>query len=353
MVPFAKLQGVPTALVIIAFTGIIIFQRSNEKLKSLVSLCLGGLLFPLIVLVLTIQFGAFEYFWKFYLIGNLEYSSGGSTWRKALQYPGFLAHSGQFLFLFISYAFVIMAALWILIRSGVLLKSTNLLFWFGLIHVITAFYGVIKSGYLFPHYQQFLIIPFGLFSGVVLEAALKTGQWNARQLPILSFVWMLICISPHMLNKLAAVTGYNSLPGIQVRKERLGAPLYISPVSREILKYTQPGDDIALWGWHPSYHLETKLTQATADVIPYRLLTSSPKQKTYQEKYLKDLQTSKPAIFIDLISCQSFWFNDPAHYSHEQIAGLQQFIAQNYQQVITVDDERIFVRKDRLRAVSN
>jgi hypothetical protein len=353
MVPFAKLQGVPTALVIVVFTAIIVFQRSNEKIKSLTSLCMGGLLFPFIVLCLTIQFGAFEYFWKFYLVGNFEYSSGGTTWQKMLHYPGFLAHSGQFLFLFTAYILLIIFALWILIRSGSLFKSTNLLFWFGLIHVLTSFYGVIKSGYLFPHYQQFLIIPLGVFAGALIESTLKTGLWDARKVQLFAWAWMLICISPHMINKLATVTGHASLPGIQVYKQRLGSPLFISPVSREILKYTQPGDNIALWGWHPSYHLETKLTQATADAIPYRLLTPSPKQKTYQEKYLNDLKASRPVIFIDLMSCQSFWFTNPAQYKHEQIAGLQQFISQNYQQVITVDDERIYVLKDRLSVLAN
>ncbi|WAC13989.1 hypothetical protein [Dyadobacter pollutisoli] len=353
MVPFAKLQGVPTALIIVIFTGIILLQRSTQKVKALASLYAGGLFFPLLVLGLTIRYGAFEYFWKFYLVGNSQYSSGESIWQKVLHYPGFLAHSGQFLFLFICYSFLIIFALLILIRSRTLLKSTNLLFWFGLIHIAIAFYAVIKSGYFFPHYQQFLIIPFGIFSGVVMEAALKAAQLNFRKVELLSLAWMLICVSPHVINKLATVTGHASLPGIQIRKEAFGTPLFISPVSREIMKYTRPGDNITLWGWHPAYHLETKLTQATGDAITYRIMTPSPKQKSYLAKYLNDIKASRPTIFIDLMSCQSFWFNDPAQYNHERIASLQQFIAQNYQQVITVDDERIYVLKERLKALSN
>ncbi|MHA4739505.1 hypothetical protein [Dyadobacter sp. MSC1_007] len=348
MVPFAKLQGVPIALVIVIFTGLIILQRSTQKARALASLSVGGLLFPFIVLYFTTQHEAFDYFWKFYVIGNMEYSSGGSIWQKALHYPKFLRQSGQFLFLFMCYVFLIICSLLLLVRSGILFKSMRLLFWFGLVQIMIAFYVIIKSGYLFPHYQQFMIIPLGIFSGVVLEAAMPTIKWNSGKIRLAGLAWMLICLMPHVLNKLATVTRHASLPGVQIRKGELGRPLSISPVSKELLNFTLPGDNMTIWGWHPAYHLETKLPQGTADVVPFRLLTSGPQQKSYQEKYLNDLKTTRPAVFVDLITSHSFWFNDPARYAHEQIAEIHRFVAQNYQQVSAINGERIFVRKDRL-----
>lgn len=349
MVPFAKLQGVPTALVIVVFVGLIVLQRSTKKVIALVSLSAGGLLLPLIVLYFTMRHEAFEYFWKFYMVGNMEYSSGGSIWQKALNYPTFLRQSGQFLFLFISYVFLIICSISLLIRSGILFKSMSALFWWGLVQVMTAFYVVIKSGYLFPHYQQFMIIPLGIFSGVVLEAALPTIRWNSRKIGLVSTAWMAICLLPHVMSKLATVTGHASLSGVQIGRADLGRPLSVSPVSKKLLDFALPGDNITVWGWHPAYHLETKLAQGTADVVPFRLLTSSPQQKSYQTKYLNDLKISRPAVFIDLITSQSFWFNDPSRYAHEQIPEIHRFVAQNYQQVSTINGERIFVRKDRLR----
>lgn len=348
MVPFAKLQGVPIALVIVIFTGLLILQRSPQKVRALASLSVGGLLVPLIVLYFTMRYEAFDYFWKFYVIGNMEYSSGGSIWQKALQYPKFLRQSGQFFHLFICYVFLIICSLWLLIRSGMMLKSVNLLFGLGFFLIVTAFYVIIKSGYLFPHYQQFMIIPLGIFSGVVLEAALPTIKWDPGKIRLATLGWMLACLLPHVVNKLATVTGHASLSGVQISKGALGKPLSISPVSKRLLDFTLPGDNITIWGWHPAYHLETKLPQGTADVVPFRLLTSGPQQKSYQEKYLHDLKINHPAVFIDLITSQSFWFNDPGRYAHEQIAGIRRFIAQNYLLVSTINGERIFVRKDRL-----
>lgn len=353
MVPFAKLQGVPTALVIVIFIGLILLQRSAQKARALASLSIGGLLVPCVVLYFTMRHEAFDYFWKFYVIGNMEYSSGGSIWQKALHYPTFLRQSGQFLFLFVCYVFLTICSLWLCVRSGILFKSMSLLFWMGLVQVITAFYVIIKSGYLFPHYQQFMIIPLGIFSGVVLEAALPVIRWNSGKIRLASLAWMLACFLPHVMNKLATVTGHASLPGVQIRKGELGSPLSVSPVSKELLNFTLPGDNITIWGWHPAYHLETKLPQGTADVVPFRVLTSGPQQKSYQVKYLNDLKINRPAVFIDLITSQSFWFNDPARYAHEQIAGIHRFVAQNYQQVSSINGERIFVRKDRLRMPGN
>lgn len=349
MVPFAKLQGVPIALVVVIFAGLMLLQRSPRKVRALVGLAAGGLLVPFVVLCFTIRLGVFDYFWNFYLIGNMEYSSGGSMGQKALNYPTFLRQSGQFLYLFMSYVCLITCAFWLLMRSGILLKSINQLFWLGLFQIITAFYVIIKSGYLFPHYQQFMIIPLGIFSGVVLEAALPTIKWNSGKVRLASMAWMLTCLLPHIMNKLAAVTGHASLQRVQINKEELGKPLSISPVSKRILDFTLPGDNITIWGWHPAYHLETKLAQGTADVIPFRLLTPGPQQKGYQEKYLNDLKVNRPAIFIDLITSQSFWFNDPALYAHERIGEIDRFVAQNYLLVSVINGERIFVRKDRLQ----
>jgi hypothetical protein len=348
MVPFAKLQGVPIALVIVMFEGLIILRRSPQKVRALASLSMGGLLVPLVVLYFTMRYEAFDYFWNFYVIGNMEYSSGGTIWQKALQYPKFLRQSGQFFHLLICYVSLIICSLWLLIRSGTMLKSVNLLFGLGFFLIVTAFYVIIKSGYLFPHYQQFMIIPLGIFSGVVLEAALPTIKWDPGKIRPAALAWMLVCLLPHVVNKLATVTGHASLPGVQISKGELGKPLSISPVSRRLLELTLPGDHITIWGWHPAYHLETKLPQGTADVVPFRLLTSGPQQKNYQEKYLHDLKINHPAVFIDLITNQSFWFNDPGRYAHEQIAGIRHFIAQNYLLVSTINGERIFVRKDRL-----
>ena len=350
MVPFAKLQGVPTAILIVLFTGLIVLLRSDKKLKDLIILCLGGIAFPLIVLGLTVQFGAFDYFLNFYLIGNVQYSGGGTLLSKLLSFPNFLRYSGQFIILFVSYALLIAGAALILIRFKALNKSFSILFFFALGHVLLAFYSVIKPGYYFQHYLQFLIIPFGLFSGVLLEVAIPQISWNLKKVWMYSLGWLTICMLPHVIYKVTTTLGYTATDSRIISSTQLGHALHISPVSLEIKKYLLPGDDITIWGWKPAYHIETLAAQGTADVMIYRIMTPAPMQKSYYEKYLNDMKRSKPVVFVDEITTHSLWFNDPKLYRHENFREIRDFVNIYYTHISTVNGEKIYVRKDRLVA---
>lgn len=348
MVPFAKLQGVPTAILIVVFTGLIVMLRSDKKLKDLIVLFLGGITFPLIVLGLTVQFGAFDYFLNFYLIGNVQYSGGGTMLTKLLSFPTFLRNSGQFIILFISYTLLIASAALVLIRFKALGKSVSILFFFALAHVCLAFYSVIKPGYYFQHYLQFLIIPLGLFSGVLLEVALPQISWNLKKVWLASLGWLTICMLPHIIYKVTTTMGLTATDSRIISTADLGKPLEISVVSREIKKYLRAGDDITVWGWKPAYHIETMAAQGTADVMIYRIMTPAPMQKNYYEKYLNDMMRSKPVVFVDEVTNHSLWFNNPKLYRHENFKEIRNFIDKYYSHVSTVNKEKIYVRKDRL-----
>ncbi|MCE7066945.1 hypothetical protein [Dyadobacter sp. CY326] len=349
MVPFAKLQGVPTAMLIVIFAGLLVLLRSIQKAKPLASLIFGGLLFPVIVTLLAVRFEAIEFLWNFYVLGNFQYSSGGSIWEKALNYLNFLRKSGQFAYLIAGYGLLIGYAFVMAVRARKLLASTNLLFWFGLLHIVIAFYAVIKSGYLFPHYQQFVIIPIGIFTGVLLDMTFTENQWTAQKMRLIFMAGAAILMLPHFAGKAASVYAYSSKNRPHISRADLGKPLAVSPVSKEIMRYIVQGDAITVWGWHPSYHLETGLSQATGDVIAYRILTENSHQPFYLAKYLEDLKQRKPAVLVDQVTTQSFWFNDTARYTHEHFPGVNDFVLKNYQLVSTIQDERIYVRNDRVK----
>jgi hypothetical protein len=353
MIPFAKLQGVPTALMIVLFTFILILLRSRHKIRDVAVLGFGGICFPLLVFALVIQFGAFEYFWKFYIIGNIEYSGGGTMLSKLLAFPDFLRHSGQLIFLLLSFFILAVYSLIVLVRSQSLGNIFSLLFYFGVIHIFMAFYSIIKPGYYFQHYLQFLIIPIGLFTGVLVEAALAQTRWNSKNVWSYSLTWLAICMVPHTLYKVATITGRASRDNKHISIGDLGKPMIISPVSQEIKKYLRPEDDITIWGWKPAYHVETGAAQGTADVMIYRLMTPAPKQQDYIQKYLDDMERSKPVVFVDEVTDHSFWFGNPAQWGHENFPGIRSFVSKYYSQVATINGERIFVRKDRLAGMTD
>ncbi|AKD55427.1 hypothetical protein [Spirosoma radiotolerans] len=348
LVPFAKLQGVPTVLVTLLFTALIILSKSPKKILSLLVLLAGCLCCPLIVLVLTLLNGSFDYFLNFYLIGNFQYSYGGSIWQKALDYPTFLQHSGQFIDLFITYAVLIAAYLWVSIRSSFRFNIRSFLVWFGLLHVLTGFYEAIKSGYQFYHYQQFLIIPLALLSGALWDGFYATRQVPAPKVRLILAGWVLLCCLPYGIDRLVLFA--SSARPVTIRLYDLGQPIPVSPISKKILSYTRPGDDLTLWGWFPAYHIETQLSQATADNITFRVLMPGPQQQRHQARFLEDLKRHRPAVFVDLVNrTHSFWFLNPDVFGHEQVVPIGTYIQTHYQHVATINDERVYVRKDRLR----
>lgn len=347
LVPFAKLQGVPTVMITLLFTALLILLRSPEKIRSLLVLLAGCLCCPLLVLALTLLNGSFDYFLNFYLIGNFQYSYGGSIWQKALDYPVFLQHSGQFFNLFISYAVLLAGFLWFGVRSSFRVSSRSFLIWFGVLHLLMGFYEAIKSGYQFYHYQQFLIVPLALLSG-----ALWDGPWATRQVPVskvrlILAGWVLVCCLPYGIDRL--VLFVNSSKAVTIRLYDLCQPVPVSPISEKILSYTRPGDDLTLWGWFPAYHLETQLSQATADNITFRVLMPGPLQKSHQARFLEDLKRHRPAVFVDLVNRHSFWFLNPDVFGHEQVAPIGRYIQTHYQHVATINDERLYIRNDRLK----
>ncbi|MCE6989748.1 hypothetical protein [Dyadobacter sp. CY323] len=347
-VPFAKLQGVPSAMLIVVFAALLVFRRSTSKFRDLIVLLSGGIAFPLIVLVLTLRFDAFDYFWKFYIIGNMEYSGGGTLLTKLLAFPDFLLHSGQFIFLLFSYLVLIFWTLTKIIRNGALAKLSSLLFFFALSSLLLAFYSVIKPGYYFQHYLQFLIIPLGLVSGELFKTAVGNQKWESETIKKASLGWLAVCILPHFVMKTGSSLGYASTQNIRIASADLGLPLQETAAVTEIKKYIRPGENMTVWGWKPAYHLETGTAQGTADVMIYRLVTPSPKQVNYVEKYVKDLEHSKPVVFVDEITYRSIWFSDPALYSHDKVPAVRDFVSKYYSYVATVDGEKIYVRKDRL-----
>jgi hypothetical protein len=350
MIPFAKLQGVPTALVIALFAAILVLRKSQRGLKPLGVLVAGGLLFPVVVILLTVKFDVFEFFWKFYIIGNMEYSSGNTMLQNVLAFSKFLRASGQFPYLLLAYVLLFIYGLRRLARQRWPQGRYGFLLIFCLINVCVAFYAVLKSGFHFTHYLQFLILPIGLLVGLFVQMSYDQDVKPFSLSKKMALIWLSICFAPHLLYRAASFLGYTTRFPITIHMEDLAKPLIISPVSKIVAAYSREGDDITVWGWQPAYHLETGLAQGTADVMVYRILTPALKQADFLKKYVSDLRRSMPVAFIDQISDHSNWFRGPGIFNHEHVPEVRDFVQKRYGHVATIDGERIYIRKDRLKA---
>ncbi|RAJ97776.1 hypothetical protein LX87_02681 [Larkinella arboricola] len=341
LVPFAKLQGAPPALVIAAaaLIGLLGLRKRLDPAQFWVAfggLLAGGLAFPLLVVFLTWQFEVFDDFLQFYLFGNLNYSAGASFWDYLLRFPVYVYHNLDFLF-FLIQSFALLLG-WVLFSEG--RKKHNGLLIFALASIITAGYAVIKPGNEFGHYLLYLIFPVCLLNAWLIDSL---------QAPFHTLVWVLLILVSIGIKSALQRGDLAKEPLNALRQQPFGfRTLFVSTPAREILKYARPGEDLVVWGWAPTYNIQTQMPQGVADNHTIRCMLGSPEaQSRHRARYLRNIQTSRPPVFADAVGPNSFWLNNRATQGYENFPELKRFIDANYRYIGDVENTRIYVRTDR------
>lgn len=346
LVPFAKLQGTPTALAVVLAAFLSLFGQYSAMPRSkfwraVVSLVGGGLVFPALVVVLTIGFGVFSDFIQFYIAGNFAYGAEASFWDFLLLFPAFIAHTTDFLvFLLPTFALILG---WLLIRPRHAENKVSLLL-FGLGLVIASGYAIIKPGNAFTHYLLYLTFPVCLVNAWFIDKlrkSLHTILWVA-------FVVLSVGVSTFLQADRPAsdpLTIYKKTP-FDFRFFRR------SPTAQEALKLAKPGEDLVVWGWAPMYNVQTQMPQGVCDNHVIRCVMGS-NQPVHRARYIRNLEASRPPVFIDAVGPNSIWLNDRARFGYETFPELKTYIDQHYQLVGEIEHNRVFVRKDRYKPLLN
>ncbi|GAB4035353.1 hypothetical protein [Spirosoma gilvum] len=346
LVPFAKLQGTPTVLAVILAAFLSLFGQFSvipraKFWRALGGLVAGGLLFPALVVVLTISFGVFSDFLQFYLVSNFAYGAEATFWDFLLLFPAFIAHTTDFLvFLLPTFAVVLG---WLVIRPRHAENKAGLLL-FSLGLVAASGYAIIKPGNAFTHYLLYLAIPVCLVSAWFIDklrTSLHTTLWVA-------FVLLSVGISAFLqADKPASdpLTIYKKTP-FDFRSFRR------SPTAQEALKLAKPGDDLVVWGWAPLYNVQTQMPQGVCDNHVIRCVMGS-NQPVHRARYIRNMEASRPPVFIDAVGPNSIWLNDRAKFGYETFPELKQYIDQHYQLVGEIEHNRIFARKDRYKPIAD
>jgi hypothetical protein len=116
-----------------------------------------------------------------------------------------------------------------------------------------------------------------------------------------------------------------------------------------IRSHRQPGDRLAVWGWHNQIYVETALPQATRESHSTRQLWESSQRDTYyRPRYMEDLNRNEPAFFVDAVGPGAFYFNDRDEFGHELFEELRSYIAAHYTLINDFGKLRVFFRNDRI-----
>ncbi len=341
MIPFAKLQAVPQALLLVAAGLYFTYQYfvKNKNGKPLLMLLLGGISFPAAVLVWMLFHGIFQDFIDFYILGNAVYAGNSGLADIPTQFGKLVLLSPDFITLLGVVALVTVLGLFgqrqalAQPQSALTLSISVLIMGYGLVAV----YAATKSGNLFVHYLNFCLYPLALAAALGI-LKIRDSKWLALAGPLLLLGWfgMQDAVSFYSTRQL------NAFVSVEARA------LPRSPIVRAMMPYVKPNDKMVVWGWQCRYYVEAQLAQGTAENHSERSIYQHPLREEYRARYLRDMQRNRPALFIDAVGKNSVWVQDTATQGYQSFPELAAYISRNYKYAGKIDDTRLFVRNDRM-----
>ena len=340
MIPFAKVQAVPQALLLVAGGLYLTYQydRKSQNSKPLLAMLTGGITFPVLALVWMLYHGVFQDFVDFYILGNAVYAGGSGLAATPSQFGKLVLLSPDFTALLIVVAVSMLVGILSRDRSPIKSPLSNGLFvpLITLGYGLAAVYAATKSGNLFVHYLNFCIYPLSLAAALGISKN-ADKKWLALLGPLLLIGWVMMqdALSFYKTRQLNAFVSVDA------------TTLPQSLVVKALKPYVRPDDKLVVWGWQCRYYVEAQLAQGTAENHSERCIFQHPLQQVYRQRYLADMQRNRPAVFIDAVGKNSIWVQDRSTQGYETFPELARYIHKNYRYLGEIDDTRLFIRNDR------
>lgn len=309
---------------------------------------LGGAIFPVLFIGSAALAGSFKDFFNSYLLSNLTYvSSGNMPVSQAalslhLDYSLWNTEGFKQFFRPILWLFVSSLILHVTLRCG--RPSTSHRIWIGasLVVLAVAVYSAVAPGRPFPHYAFVVVVPAVLLL-VVTIAFLSSGIESSSVWANAAFLSVVVAftVGPQLNVFMSApISAFQTTPETSLHRLAISAP------ASEVLKVSQAGGRMAVWGYKPAYFVETGMLQGTMENVSYYQLRNNPLKKYYVQRFLRDLERTKPEVFLDVIGPQT-WdeYNNRAIYGHEKYRRIHEYISQHYELVSDVEGVRVYKRK--------
>ncbi|WP_154172216.1 hypothetical protein [Larkinella terrae] len=290
LMPYAKLQGVPIAGVIVIFLGIELYrQLTFRRFFVLVSL---GLLPTILAGIYLYLADLFPDFYASYLLFNLSYSNSSGGLRWSLPWQMLFGNADMpnvasdlipfFLFTFFSISFL---GARLLLSKIAFVSKRRVIYVFILLGI--AWFSVIKSGQGFQHYLFFFFAPLFWGLGIILGENRQIVSSNLYKYGF--YIPFLLFFLLQLLNK---------NKGIEYAYRPLERP---DPIALLIRKLAQPSDQISIWGHGNLAHIycHTGLLPGTRDVFASRQINPSTLQPYFIRRYMDDIRRNRPRFILE------------------------------------------------------
>jgi hypothetical protein len=329
--PFTKLQAGPLGLFLFAAALGMLFLRRRALGPAGASLCVGLVVPEALILGWVSAMGAFHDFWISYVLASGSYAQELSTHERLHNVWMLFMHPSDFTpYLLCTFAMLIILLAAFLSRKARLEKRLLWPLFLMIADVVLTALCIATAGKAFLHYLLLLVPALAVFQGLAFFASkqlLGTNPEAASGWPHPARWFLAASMLAVMLPVLQPVRYVRDVAADYPAKDSL----QIAAITLPVRAATRPGDTMAIWGWMPSYYIETGLAPATRDVIGHYVITDGPYREFFQKRYLADLKQSRPAVFIDAISDGAYiWWSWKRADAHEGFPELAAYVDANY-----------------------
>lgn len=300
-----------------------LYADSVRHMLSVTALAgIAGFMPTVIFLTFLALNGGIEWFWTFYIIGNIEHVSVtlkdyfSNIWNYLLEETDrdmfWLGTSGAVLFIFLAASDISHVSLSSVgsftslflpkLCSGRLgaeyRKATGAVL-LGLF-AITALFSFTRTMSHFGHYLIILVPSSAIFVG--LGMTLLRDNSKRRK-------WALALLLASALIFGAKLTTFNNIRWVQnnafIREDTY--PFW--DALHYLNEHVKPGMPVAYWGWETAFPIYSDHPSATATHYIYPLI--SPKfTHRMRDKYIQDIIDNKPVAIVDLVCPAAFSYKE-------------------------------------------
>ncbi len=344
--PLAKLQSVLLAALLFPFFIMEILLRAKQHKWKRLMLFLFACGLPVLWLLGPLLLrGGIEHFYRSYIEWPSVYVQQSLSLSTLY---GMIARDGLSAALLYLYAGVLLAGLLAGWRKLFNWKHNGFLY-FVLVAAGVSLYTVARPGNEFPHYLMFIFPFWALAAGIVCGFA-EHAKWGRYMVcSVFAIILSIFFIYPayaHLNAKVKGKSFYSTKVGVPFRWQ-----------SPRIFNWcTDPDDSLLVWGWMPQWYLLAGLSPATHESTTFLHIMPTPLQSFYRNRFMNTVQQSSPALIIDAVVGNSFYFFKNEEAGIHVFPELQMLVSSNYTQLIPssglVASNRppVYLRNDRYAA---
>lgn len=339
-IPWAKLQGVPLALLLLLWIAWLAWSSArglSARLAAFAAVTLAGLLPSLILAAVAASGGVFDILLHRYVFQNATYVDVATEYPLAL--PGLLRRAAEFgQFIALGATALVLCVLAASALAARRRRPTGLL-GIAVIWVAAALFAIAVPRREFLHYLLLAVMPLGLLGALSLAELWRILGAGGRRTVLALF----------LIGGVATPLAWRARQGppfiIGDLLDHWRRPCHGDGAVLRALR--QPGDELAIWGWSARTYIEARMPQATRDTHTFWATSEEPGHDPHRQVFLADFRARRPAFFLDATGEGAFFFSDRTQHGHETFPELADEIRRHYLPLIDLGYSRVYVRDDR------